>query len=526
MDESTQATPESDNVPEIVEEVAPAAEPFGVLESRGPLPAIQPPATLHAIETTSVTVEVDEYGPRGSVESVTVQTTTVRAIPLPGRAPTPAAPRPTSLKRPTRQAGARKGPPMRRTDPSRFGHIDAEGTVWLRTPTGEVAVGHWAAGTIDEGLAFYGRKYDDVLVEVDLAAHRLREGRGLDTAPAAVTHAREALAAPAFIGDVVELTRACDEVESLLATARADREAARARQREEALAAREAIVVEAETLADSTRWKSTGEQFAALLQAWKEAPRIDRSREQALWRRFSSARTSFDRRRRQHFAARDAERKEALGAKEVLIAEAEALASSTDWAGTTRAYRTLMDRWKAAPRGSRQDEDRLWARFRAAQDAFFAAREAVNAERDGEQRGNLERKEALLVEAEALLPMTDVAATKRALRGIQERWEAIGHVPRSDKERIERRLRAVEDAVRKADEKRWTATDPARRARAEDTAERFRSALARAEADLATAQASGDPARVAAAQASVDSTRALLAAVEGTVSEFTGPDPA
>lgn len=532
MTESTPGVPGSDDKiseevsGEVAEEItveivqdAPAV-PFGVLEGREAAPALTPSPVVQAIETSTTII--------ASAEGVAVvETTTVQAIPLPGRSPVPtpapAAPRPTALKRPSRPSTAPPVPPMRRTDPSRFGRIDSDGTVWLRTPAGEVTVGNWAAGTIEEGLAFFGRKYDDILVEVDLAAHRLREGRGLDTAPTAVAHAREALAAPAFLGDVTELERACDEVEVLMATARAEREAARARQREEALAAREAIVVEAESLAESTQWKATGDRFAALLEAWKAAPRIDRGREQALWKRFSSARTSFDRRRRQHFAARDVERKEALAAKEALIREAEALATSTDWAGTTRAYRTLMDRWKAAPRGSRQDEDRLWARFRAAQDAFFAARDAVNAERDSEHRANLERKEALVAEAEALLPIRDVAAAKRALRGIQERWEAVGHVPRGDKDRIERRLRAVEDAVRQADERRWEATDPARRARAEDTAERFRSALARAEQDLDAARASGDARRIEAAQASVDSTRALLAAVEGTVSEFAGP---
>ncbi len=495
MDNSTPRAPEGDHVPEIIEEAVPPPEPFGVLEAAEPRPAIQPPAVPAAIATPA---------------------------PAPP-APTPAVPPPTALKRPARPAASPAAPPMRRTDPSRFGRIDADGTVWLRTPTGEVTVGNWAAGTAEEGLAFFGRKYDDILVEVDLAAHRLRDGRGIDTAPAAVAHAREALSAPAFLGDVEELGRACDEVESLLAAARAQREAARARQREEALAAREAIVVEAEGLAESQQWKATGERFTALLEAWKSAPRIDRSREQAMWKRFSAARTSFDRRRRQHFASRDAERKEASAAKEALIREAEALASSTDWAATTRAYRALMDRWKAAPRGSRQDEDRLWARFRAAQDTFFSAREAVNAERDDEHRANLERKEALLVEAEALVPVRDTGSAKRALRGIQERWEAIGHVPRTDKDRIERRLRAVEDAVRKADERTWAATDPARRARAEDTAERFRTALHRAEQELADAQASGDSRRIESAQASVDSTRALLAAVEGTVSEFAGP---
>ena len=532
MTESTPGVPGSeDAVPEevaveIVEE-APAA-PFGVLEAREPSPAITPPPAVPAIAQAIETSTTVLAGPEGVavVETTIVETTVVANSPT--SAPTPAVPRPsavkpTALKRPARPASTPSAPPVRRTDPARFGRIDGDGTVWLRTPAGEVVVGNWAAGTIEEGLAFFGRKYDDILVEVDLAAHRLKEGRGIDTAPTAVAHAREALAAPAFLGDVVELERACDEVDALMGAARAEREAARARQREEALAAREAIVVEAESLADSTQWKSTGERFAALLDAWKAAPRIDRGREQAMWKRFSSARTSFDRRRRQHFATRDAERKEALGAKESLIREAEALSSSTDWAGTTRAYRSLMDKWKAAPRGSRQDEDRLWARFRAAQDAFFAARDAVNAERDVEHQANLERKEALVVEAEGLLPIADVAAAKRALRGIQERWEAIGHVPRADKERIERRLRSVEDAVRQADERRWAATDPARRARAEDTAERFRTALARAEQDLASAQATGDAKKIASAQASVDSTRALLAAVEGTVSEFAGP---
>jgi hypothetical protein len=239
-----------------------------------------------------------------------------------------------------------------------------------------------------------------------------------------------------------------------------------------------------------------------------------------MWKRFSAARTSFDRRRRQHFAARDAERKDALAAKESIIRDAEALSSSTDWAGTTRAYRTLMDRWKAAPRGSRQDEDRLWARFRSAQDAFFAARDAVNAERDVEHRANLERKLELVTEAEAILPVSDIAAAKRALRSVQERWEGIGHVPRADKERIERRLKAVEDAVRQADDRRWAATDPARRARAEDTAEKFRASLAKAEQALESARQKGDPRAIAKAEQATESTRALLAAVEGTMSDF------
>ncbi len=509
---SEQPGSNSADQPEIIEEVPPTPPAYGVLEGSDPLPALETPAVVEAIETTHTEIVTEEG-------AVVVETASVRVIPMPGPAPSPAR-----LRRPTPSTPVASvqtsAPPPRRTNPSDFGRIDADGTVWLRTPDGEITVGNWAAGTPEEGLAFFGRKYDDLLVEVDLAAHRLREGRGLDTARTAIDHARAGLAAPAFLGDVAELARACDEAEALIIEAKKARDEARKQQREQALAAREAIVAEAESLTDSRQWKATGERFAALLEDWKAAPRVDRGREQALWKRFSSARTAFDRARRQHFASRETERRDAVAAKEALIAEAEALATSTDWGDTTRAYRTLMDRWKAAGHAGRQAEDKLWARFRAAQDSFFAARDAANAERDVEFQGNLALKMALLTEAEGLVPVQDLEAAKQSLRSIQDRWEAIGHVPRADKPRVEKRLRAVEEAIRNADQKRWAATDPERLARASDTAEKFRASLEKAEKALADATTSGDARAIAKAEATVTSTRALLAAVEGTMTDF------
>lgn len=512
MTEQTGATPSSStdaeiDQPEIVEEVPPTPPIYGVLEGREPQAALETPAVVEAIETSHTEIRSDEG-------TVVVETAAVRVIAMPGPAPSP-----SRLRRPGPSSPAATAP-VRQTNPAQFGRIDADGTVWLRTSDGEIVVGNWAAGTPEEGLAFFGRKYDDLLVEVDLATHRLREGRGLDTARTAIDHARAGLAEPSFLGDVAELARACDEAEALIATAQAAREQARKQQKADALAAREAIVVEAESLTESRQWKVTGERFTALLEAWKAAPRVDRNREQALWKRFSAARTSFDRARRQHFATREADRKEAVAAKEALIVEAEELSSSTDWGDTTRRYRTLMDRWKVAGHAGRQAEDKLWARFRAAQDAFFAARDAANAERDVEFQSNLDLKLALLNEAEGLLPVKDLETAKQSLRSIQDRWEAIGHVPRADKARVDKRLRAVEEAIRSADQKRWTATDPERLARASDTAEKFRASLTKAEKALADAVASGNSRAIAKAEASVESTRALLAAVEGTMSDF------
>lgn len=156
------------------------------------------------------------------------------------------------------------------------------------------------------------------------------------------------------------------------------------------------------------------------------------------------------------------------------MAEAERLSASTEWGPTAGAFRDLMTQWKAAGRASRPVDDALWARFRAAQDAFFAARDAANQATDTEYQANLVVKEALLAEAEALLPVRNLGAAKAALRSVQERWEAAGKVPRGDVQRVEGRLRAVEQAVREADDAQWRRTNPETRARAEGAAAQAR----------------------------------------------------
>jgi hypothetical protein len=242
--------------------------------------------------------------------------------------------------------------------------------------------------------------------------------------------------------------------------------------------------------------------------------------EEELWHRFSHARTTFDRGRRHHFSQLHHEHSEAKAAKEALIGEAEALSSSTDWGATAAAYRDLMERWKRAGRAGRKDDDALWSRFRAAQDVFFAARSADQAKFDSELGANLEVKEKLLVEAEALLPVTDLAAAKASLRSIQDRWEAAGKVPRADLGRIERRLKAVEQAIRERQDESWRRSNPEAKARAEGALGQLENSIAALERDLAKAEASGNTKAVADAQAALATRRAWLEQVRRTASEF------
>ena len=405
--------------------------------------------------------------------------------------PTPAALRPPA--------------PTAASDPTRFGRVEADGTVILLAPEGEVVVGQWAAGTPAEGLAFFGRKYDDLVVEIDLIEKRLSDHRApAEQAETVLARVREGLAARSFVGDVAGLEARCDRVAASVESAKAAARARKAEQREAALVQRRALADEAEALGESTSWRTTTERYAAIVEEWKSLPRGDRSTEQELWQRISTARTGFDKRRRQHFSELDGQRKEAMSAKRDLIAKAEALAVSTDWVKTSKQLRDLMGDWKTAPRGSRTDEDKLWKRFKAAQDAFYAARTAAeDAEQEG-LRSNVPAKEALLAEAEALLPVTDLKAAKTSLRAIQDRWDKAGDLPRGERERLEGRLKKIEDTIRGAEADAWKSTSGG------VATDAFTEALDRLQVKRDAAAARGDDAAAAAFDQQIASTKGLM----------------
>lgn len=420
-------------------------------------------------------------------------------------------PTPAAMRRPAASA------------PSPFGRVTDDGSIYLLAPEGEVLVGQYTVGTPSEGLAFFMRKYEDIHVEISLLAARLREGKAhAEQASGVITRLREQIAARGFVGDVAALERECEELTSLVDFARAKASEAKAEQRAASLAARTALVAEAESLRSSTAWKSTTERFTAIVAEWSALPRGDRGSEQELWKRLSAARTEFDKRRRAHFAELDLTRKVALTRKRELISQAEALSASTDWAGTQRKLRDLMDAWKAAPRGSRQDEDKLWKRFKAAQDAFFAAKGEADSAAEDSLRVNVPAKEELVASAESLLPIKDVSSAKRGLRDLQDRWEKLGDLPRADRDRLERRLKKVEDAIRAAEADAWKRSNPEARVRAESTANAFTGALDKQRDQLAKAQAKGDAAAVARIEAQIASTQALLDAAERAATEFRG----
>ena len=409
-----------------------------------------------------------------------------------------------------RPAPAVIGPPP--GDPHRFGRVDDDGTVWLVTPAGERQIGSWQAGDREAAFAHFGRRYDDLSTEVTLLEERLSSGSGdARKIKASAAALAEQLPTASVLGDVealaARIAAVTEHADSVAAAGRAQRDEHRAA----ATARKEALAAEAEELAaTSTQWKATGDRLRAILDEWRTITGLDRKVDDALWKRYAAARDGFNRRRGSHFADLDRGRAGAREEKERLCKRAEELSGSTDWASTSATFRQLLATWKTTGRASKDVDEALWQRFKAAQDTFFSARNAANAERDAELEANAAAKEALLVEAERIDP-TNQNAARAALRSIVTKWDDLGKAPRERSAELERRLRAVEKKVRDAGAAAEAAVvDP----EAEARAAQFRTRAEQFERQALKAQAAGRDKEAAEATANAEQWRQWAQAAE------------
>ena len=407
-----------------------------------------------------------------------------------------------------------------------FGRVDEEGRVFVRDGEEEREVGSYPGATPEEALQYFARKYDELHASATLLRQRLDApevtakelSEGLSSFK---SHTDEAN----VVGDLPALRALVTEIETGLAEKRSREQAERAQAKQAAAAEREVIVAEAEQIAaqpvERIQWKSSTARMRELLDTWKShqksGVRLDKDVESALWQRFSKARNSFDKGRRHHFAELESTRGEAKATKQALVTEAERLSTSTDWAATAGAFKRLMDDWRRAGRAGKRDDDALWERFRRAQDAFFEAKDAEAAREDESFRGNLEVKERLLTEAQALLPIKDLESAKSSLRSIQERWEAAGKVPRGDIDRMEKGLRKVEQTVRDAEDNRWKKSNPELSARANSLVTQLEAKVADLEAQIA---GTDDASRRRRLESELESSRSLLTMARAGADEF------
>lgn len=400
-----------------------------------------------------------------------------------------------------------------------WGRVDETGTVFVRTPDGERAVGQYPDGTPEEALAYFERKFVELAGQVTLLEQRVKRGTAASDVAKTVENLRESIAGANAVGDLSSLETRLDALHGAVDELTEKQAAETKAQLDAAITERTALVVEVETLASQdlakAQWKQVSASLDSLFERWQKhqqnGPRLPKGESNELWKRFRAARTIIETHRKAFFAELDTVHKDARIRKQELAEKAEALApKGIEGIG---AYRALLDDWKRAGRAGKKSDDALWARFKAAGDTLYAAKAEIDARDDAEFAENLEKKLALLVEAEPLLTATDRDQAKQALASIQRRWDEIGKVPRDKVKSIEDRMRKAETAVRKLDEEHWQKNNPERKARSEGLASQLESAIAKLEQELADAKADGDARKVADAEEALDARKAWLGAI-------------
>jgi hypothetical protein len=413
-------------------------------------------------------------------------------------------------------------------DPSAFGRVGEDGTVFVRTSNGEKAVGSYPGKSPEEALSYFVRKFEHLASEVALLAARIKSGAMVPSdAYAAVKKLREQVKDLNGVGDLDSLAASVEQIEPLIEGHReayeakkAAESAAKEARRAQIIVEKEKIVVEAESLALSESWKTTGDRLKVLMDEWKAAPRLDKTTDTQLWKRFSSSRNKFDKRRRTHFAALESTQSVVSEAKKLIVSEAEKLATSTEWVPTAKKFKSLMDQWKASGRGKPSDDAKLWGRFKAAQDQFFSAKNADLEKRDVTMAANLIKREELVIVIEALLPFTDVKTARKALSEHLRSWEKIGMTHRDKRAVLDARVHAVEKTIKEAEADIWRKTDPAAKKRAEEVVAQLTASIESYEKIAAKSASAGNAKKASEASESAQARKIWLAEAQKSLDEF------
>jgi len=382
------------------------------------------------------------------------------------------------------------------TSADSFGRVDDDGTVSVREGDVWRAVGSFPDGTPDEALAYFTRKFDDLEATVSLAEQRVKAGAAARDITKQLNRLDKDLLEPSAVGDIVALRQRVHALREKLPTLEAKQDEANQAAVAEALAHREKIVADMEAIAgqdpSKIRWKQATTTMTELFDAWQthqqSGPRVPKKTADELWGRFRSARNTLEKARRAYFQDLDKVSKEAKTIKKDLITAAEALLEKGSAA--IPAYRSLLARWKEAPRASKSVEDGLWAQFKKAGDALYGAK-AAEVKRDDETNSvNAESKKALLAEFADILTLTDRNQASQRLRIFQTRFAALGPVPKKLLRAIDDQVKKLETHVKSLEQEFWTKNDPEKKARSESMTGQLTAAIAELEDKLRDASGS------------------------------------
>ena len=189
-------------------------------------------------------------------------------------------------------------------------------------------------------------------------------------------------------------------------------------------------------------WNQLSKEIESLQAEWRTIGFATKKENQKIYDRFRAACDKFFERKREHYTTIKDSMTANLEKKQAIIEQAEALKSSTEWKKTADQLIALQKQWREIGAVPRKKSEQLWKRFRAACDEFFANRDA-NSGGENDYYGNLKSKKRLIEEVRAYQCSEDDAANAAQMRSFNEKWQAIGHVPFKEKDKINDEFRTA-----------------------------------------------------------------------------------
>ena len=216
------------------------------------------------------------------------------------------------------------------------------------------------------------------------------------------------------------------------------------------LEAKTAFCEQAEALAENENVVEAFKELQKLHEQWKDLGPVAKEYRDEIWERFRAATSVINKRYQAHFEGLKEQQVKNLEAKTALCEQVEAIAekeitSSTQWNTLSKEIEDIQAKWKTIGFATRKDNQKIYDRFRAACDKFFERKRASLTEFKDSMNANLEKKMAIIEEAESLKTSTDWKATTDRLIELQKQWKEIGAVPRKKSEQIWKRFRAACD---------------------------------------------------------------------------------
>ena len=207
---------------------------------------------------------------------------------------------------------------------------------------------------------------------------------------------------------------------------------------------------QAESLAEDPNIVEAFKELQKLHEQWKDLGPVAKEYRDAIWERFRAATSVINKRYQAHFEGLKEQQVKNLEEKTLLCEQVEAIAekeitSSTQWNTLSKEIEEIQAKWKAIGFATRKENQKIYDRFRAACDKFYGRKRASLTEFKDTMNANLEKKMAIIAEAESLKSSTDWKATGDRLIELQKQWKEIGAVPRKKSEQIWKRFRAACD---------------------------------------------------------------------------------